>query len=55
MKIGEKTLLMSSGERRHFKSKVARDSFEKVARAVKHGFDPKSPIAKSKVRRYKAA
>jgi len=31
---------MSSGEVRHFKSEKARDNFERVAQAVKHGFKP---------------
>lgn len=38
MKIGEKKLKMSSGEVRTFKSKGARNRFEKVARAYKHGW-----------------
>jgi hypothetical protein len=40
MKIGKKKLKMSSGEVRTFKSKGARDRFEKVAKAVKHGWKP---------------
>jgi len=40
MKIGEKSLKMSDGTIRHFKSKRARDNFEKVARADKHGWRP---------------
>jgi hypothetical protein len=32
---------MSSGAIRKFKSAKARDNFEKVARAVEHGFKPK--------------
>jgi len=31
---------MSSGEVRTFKSPAARDKFEEVAQAVKHGFKP---------------
>jgi len=42
MKIGEKSLKMSSGEIRHFKSKKARDNYERVAQAYKHGWHPKS-------------
>lgn len=38
MKIGSRKLKMSSGEVRTFKSKGARDRFEKVARAYKHGW-----------------
>ena len=37
-KIGNKSLLMSSGEVRHFSSEQKRDNFERVAQAVKHGF-----------------
>jgi len=40
MKIGKTALKMSSGEVRHFKSQTARDNFERVAQAVKHGFRP---------------
>jgi len=40
MKIGKNKLKMSSGEIRKFKSQKARDSFEKVARAIKHGWKP---------------
>jgi hypothetical protein len=40
MKVGKKGLKMSSGEVRRFKSEEKRDNFEKVARAVKHGFKP---------------
>jgi hypothetical protein len=39
MKIGEKKLKMSSGEVRTFKSKQARNNFEKVAQAYKHGWE----------------
>ena len=42
MKIGDKKLKMSSGEIREFKTKTARDRFEKVARAIKHGWKPKN-------------
>lgn len=41
MKIGKRKLKMSSGEIRTFKSQEARERFEKVAQAVKHGFIPK--------------
>ena len=41
MRIGKNKLKMSSGEIRTFKSKAKRDKFEKVARAVKHGFKPR--------------
>lgn len=40
MKIGARKLKMSNGTIRTFKSKAARDRFEKVAQAVKHGFKP---------------
>jgi len=39
-KIGKTKLRMSSGEVRTFKSEKARDNFEKLAQAVKHGFKP---------------
>ena len=41
MKVGESDLIMSSGERRHFKSKAKRARFERVAEAVKHGLRPR--------------
>ena len=41
MKIGKTKLKMSSGEIRKFKSEGARDRFERVAQAVKHGWKPK--------------
>ena len=40
MKIGTNKLKMSSGEVRTFKSQQARNNFEKVAQAVKHGWTP---------------
>lgn len=40
MKIGRRKLRMSSGEIRTFKSEEARNNFEKVAQAVKHGWKP---------------
>lgn len=40
MKIGARKLKMSDGSIRTFKSKRARDNFEKVARAYKHGWQP---------------
>jgi hypothetical protein len=40
MKVGKTGLKMSSGEIRHFKSQGARDRFERVAQAVKHGWKP---------------
>lgn len=40
MKVGEKSLKMSSGEIRKFKSKASRDRYERVAQAVKHGWKP---------------
>ena len=41
MKIGTNKLKMSNGKIRTFKSQAARDKFEKVAQAVKHGWTPK--------------
>ncbi len=40
MKIGATKLKMSDGSVRTFKSTQARDKFERVAQAVKHGFKP---------------
>jgi hypothetical protein len=40
MKIGSNKLKMSSGEVRTFKSEEARNNFERVAQAVKHGWKP---------------
>lgn len=40
MKIGKNKLKMSDGSVRTFKSQKARDNFEHVAQAVKHGFKP---------------
>lgn len=40
MKIGKKSLKMSDGTTRTFKSAGARDRFERVAQAVKHGWKP---------------
>lgn len=42
MKIGKTGLKMSSGKTRHFKSEKARNNFERVAQAVKHGFKPRN-------------
>ena len=39
-KVGKKCLRMSSGKIRCFKSQKKRDDFEKVARAIKHGWKP---------------
>jgi hypothetical protein len=41
MKIGDKSLKMSDGTIRHFKSKKKRDNFERVAQAVNHGWKKK--------------
>lgn len=41
MKVGKLMLRMSDGSIRHFKSESKRDNFERVAIAVKHGFNPK--------------
>lgn len=40
MKVGKTKLKMSSGEVRKFRSQQARDDFERVAQAVKHGWKP---------------
>jgi len=40
MKIGKTKLKMSNGTVRKFKSQKARDNFERVARAYKHGWRP---------------
>lgn len=40
MKIGKNKLKMSSGGIRTFKSQKARDNFERIAEAVKHGWKP---------------
>lgn len=47
MKIGKRSLKMASGEIRTFKSAAARGRFEKVAKAVKHGWT-KPPAGKSR-------
>jgi hypothetical protein len=41
MKVGKNKLKMSNGTIRKFKSQKARDKFERVAQAVKHGWKPK--------------
>ncbi len=40
MKIGKRKLKMSSGKVRTFKSSAARNRFERVAQAIKHGWKP---------------
>lgn len=40
MKIGKNKLKMSSGKIKTFKSASARDRYEKVAQAIKHGWHP---------------
>ena len=47
MKVGKNKLKMSDGSVRTFKSQAARDRFEKVAQAVKHGWKPKGRKRKS--------
>ncbi len=47
MKIGKTKLKMSDGSIRTFKSEAARDRFEKVAQAVKHGWKGKGQKKKS--------
>jgi len=41
MKVGKRSLKMSDGSVRKFKSTTARDRFERVAEAYKHGWRPK--------------
>ena len=40
VKIGSNKLKMGNGTIRTFKSKAKRDAFERVARAIKHGWKP---------------
>ena len=40
-KVGKTKIRLSSGKIRTFRSEAARNRFEKVARAVKHGFKPR--------------
>jgi hypothetical protein len=40
MRIGTNKLKMTDGSIRTFKSEKARDNFERVAEAVKHGWKP---------------
>lgn len=53
MKVGKDKLKMSSGEVRKFKSETARDNFERVAQAVKHGWKPDHPDSGSFPSKYK--
>ncbi len=41
MKVGDKGLKMSNGKIYNFKSREARDNFERMAQAYKHGWRPK--------------
>lgn len=41
MKIGKNKLRMSDGTTKTFRSQQARDNFERVAQAYKHGWRPK--------------
>lgn len=41
MKIGKRKLRMSNGTIRTFKSQKARNNFERMAMAFKHGWRPK--------------
>lgn len=52
-KIGTTKLKMSSGEVRNFKSEKARDNFERVAQAVKHGWKPTGKPAQKSGKRGK--
>jgi len=47
MKVGKTGLKMSSGEIRHFRSKGARERFERVAQAIKHGWEPSGKRSRS--------
>jgi hypothetical protein len=40
MKIGKNKLKMSSGKIKKFKSGKARDNYERVAQAYRHGWKP---------------
>ncbi len=40
MKVGKRSLRMTNGSVRTFRSAKARDRFERVAEAVKHGWKP---------------
>lgn len=40
MKVGKDKLKMTDGSVKKFKSESARDKFERVAEAVKHGWKP---------------
>lgn len=48
MKIGKRKLRMSSGEVRSFRSGAARDNFERVAEAYKHGWRPSKDYSNPK-------
>uniref|UniRef100_A0A6M3K8C4 Uncharacterized protein n=1 Tax=viral metagenome TaxID=1070528 RepID=A0A6M3K8C4_9ZZZZ len=48
MKIGKKSLKMSDGTIRHFKSEKARDNFERIARAIKHSPEFRRKLLKKK-------
>ena len=48
MKVGRRKLKMGSGKVRTFKSEEARDKFERVAQAVKHGWKPTGKKAKKR-------
>ena len=53
MKIGTNKLRMSDGSIRTFKSEEARNNFERVAEAVKHGWVPPDERGKTRRRRGK--
>lgn len=42
MKIGKRKLKMSNGKIKTFRSERARNNFERVAQAYKHGWKPKN-------------
>jgi hypothetical protein len=44
VKVGKRKLRMSSGKVWTFKSQKSRDMFERVARAIKHGWKPTEVI-----------
>ena len=48
MKIGKNKIKMASGEVRKFASEKARNAFERVAQAVKHGWKPAKSKEKKK-------
>jgi len=48
MKIGRTGLRLSSGKIIHFKSEQARNNYERVAQAYKHGWRPTKKLRRKK-------